>query len=618
MHPSYEDRPGAPDPRLRRGRRRRLRGARRRLVPRPRGGRTPPGADVLHLHHLTPLHEAAARVAPDVPVRRPPARHRAAHARGDRRRRAAGLGPRRRVGAADAPLGGRAASACCVLSPDQVGRAADLLGLDPERCVVAPNGFDPERFAPHRRRPRRALAPPPRRRAARLAAGRRGGLGRLHRRGRVAPLAQGPVLLAVGRFTAVKRIGAARPRVRARPASGLAEPASLVLLGGHPGEWEGEHPFDVDRRRRRAPTSSSPAGTTTTRCRRSSPRPTRVVLASVREQFGSVLVEGMACGLPADRRRPLRARRDRRRRARPAGWSSPTTRRALAAALRRGRRPTRPSARAAAPPRARARARALLVAGAGRPPRRRAATRSARAAHGGRRRPRIVEDLNHRAILLRGDGGRATRRSSAPSCGASPACSARTAAGSAPCSRSSPSRPAWAWSRRSCCARSSTSRSRRRDTALLTWLVLGDDRDRDRHRARSASGRRGCPTSSASASCTTCAPRSTATCSGCRWPSSRARAPARCSRASPTTSAACRTSSRRTATSIVSNVDDGARHRRRRWSLLDWRLAAFSLALLPLFVWITRRVGRERKKHHRRAPGPPGRHVVARRGVAVA
>lgn len=30
--------------------------------------------------------------------------------------------------------------------------------------------------------------------------------------------------------------------------------------------------------------------------------------------------------------------------------------------------------------------------------------------------------------------------------------------------------------------------------------------------------------------------------------------------------------------------------------LLDWRLAAFSLALLPLFVWITRKVGGERKQ----------------------
>ena len=30
--------------------------------------------------------------------------------------------------------------------------------------------------------------------------------------------------------------------------------------------------------------------------------------------------------------------------------------------------------------------------------------------------------------------------------------------------------------------------------------------------------------------------------------------------------------------------------------LLDWRLAAFALALLPLFVWLTKRVGAERKK----------------------
>ena len=30
--------------------------------------------------------------------------------------------------------------------------------------------------------------------------------------------------------------------------------------------------------------------------------------------------------------------------------------------------------------------------------------------------------------------------------------------------------------------------------------------------------------------------------------------------------------------------------------LLDWRLALFSLALLPFFVWLTRRVGNERKR----------------------
>src|SRR4029078_13157294 len=30
--------------------------------------------------------------------------------------------------------------------------------------------------------------------------------------------------------------------------------------------------------------------------------------------------------------------------------------------------------------------------------------------------------------------------------------------------------------------------------------------------------------------------------------------------------------------------------------LLDWRLAGFALALLPLFVWFTKRVGEQRKK----------------------
>src|SRR5207247_10204811 len=30
--------------------------------------------------------------------------------------------------------------------------------------------------------------------------------------------------------------------------------------------------------------------------------------------------------------------------------------------------------------------------------------------------------------------------------------------------------------------------------------------------------------------------------------------------------------------------------------LLDWRLAAFALALMPLFVWMTRRVGAQRRK----------------------
>ncbi|HEX6388807.1 MAG TPA: ABC transporter ATP-binding protein [Solirubrobacteraceae bacterium] len=50
-----------------------------------------------------------------------------------------------------------------------------------------------------------------------------------------------------------------------------------------------------------------------------------------------------------------------------------------------------------------------------------------------------------------------------------------------------------------------------------------------------------------------------------------------------------------TATSIVSNVTT-VLATVVAMLLLDWRLALFSLALLPFFVWLTRRVGNERKR----------------------
>jgi ATP-binding cassette subfamily B protein len=50
-----------------------------------------------------------------------------------------------------------------------------------------------------------------------------------------------------------------------------------------------------------------------------------------------------------------------------------------------------------------------------------------------------------------------------------------------------------------------------------------------------------------------------------------------------------------TATSIVSNVTTVLATVIAMF-LLDWRLALFSLGLLPLFIWLTQRVGRERKR----------------------
>src|SRR5213593_3228066 len=50
-----------------------------------------------------------------------------------------------------------------------------------------------------------------------------------------------------------------------------------------------------------------------------------------------------------------------------------------------------------------------------------------------------------------------------------------------------------------------------------------------------------------------------------------------------------------TATSIVSNVTT-VLATVVAMVLLDWRLAVFSLAVLPLFVWLSRRVGAQRKR----------------------
>ena len=328
MHPSFEDRPGADDPvfaRLDDAEYERHVTAWCRALEAAGAAR----AHVLHLHHLTPLHEAAARVAPDVPV--------VAHLHGTElmmlEKIADGAPPGwDHADAWAARLRGWAqrAQRLLLLSATQLPRVERVLGVGPERCLIAPNGFDPALFAPQEvdraAHWRRHLVAEPH---GWRPDGEEGSLAYTDEA--IAPLLDGPVLLSVGRFTAVKRTSLLI-RAFARAQREAADPASLVLLGGHPGEWEGEHPFQTVR-------AAGAANVFLAGWHDHAALPSfmaasdAVVLASVREQFGLVLVEGMACGLPAiavDRFGPAEIVRDGE-----TGWLvEPDDEASLAAALR--------------------------------------------------------------------------------------------------------------------------------------------------------------------------------------------------------------------------------------------------------------------------------------------
>jgi glycosyltransferase involved in cell wall biosynthesis len=292
MHPSFEDRPGAPD---------RVFAAlddvdferQVRAWSRELANAGAADADVLHLHHLTPLNEAAARVAPDVPVvgqlhgtellmleqiaRRdhpnwPYAERWAARLRAWARR-----------------------CVRLVVVPAGVQRALDLLDVPREQLLALPSGVDVDLFRPievdRHELWRRTLVQEPRG----WLPGRRPGSAR-YAEEEVERLASGTVLLYAGRFTAVKRLDRLiRAFDRARQQTGRN--SGLVLVGGHPGEWEGEHPAELAARlgigdvflagwhsQHELPALFSAADAE--------------VMASEREQFGQVIVEGMACGIP--------------------------------------------------------------------------------------------------------------------------------------------------------------------------------------------------------------------------------------------------------------------------------------------------------------------------------
>ncbi|CAA9265144.1 MAG: glycosyltransferase() [uncultured Acidimicrobiales bacterium] len=287
MHPSYEDRTGAPD------------GLLASVDPvradhlaevweAPLAEAGAGSADILHLHHLTPQHDAVTRRWPSRPV--------VAHLHGTEikfieeveRRRAvvaalgqdlAGMPEAVQRGSLDVTgldasqveilrttrwsqwrhgehwlghlrrLAAQADHVVTVSPADRV-TAVPLLRLPDEQVTAVPNGVDTERFRPRRLSPeerraclRRWLVEDPR------GWDERGGPGSVsygeadldHLLG---PAGDGTVLVYVGRFTAAKRVPLlvrAFSRARTRTSRSLA----LLVWGGHPGEWEGQHPVTV-------------------------------------------------------------------------------------------------------------------------------------------------------------------------------------------------------------------------------------------------------------------------------------------------------------------------------------------------------------------------------------
>ena len=340
MHPSFEDRPGVPDRVI-------------AAVPPAAGDhlaaaweralteawQRPPA--VGHLHHLTPVHEAVTRLYPDMPI--------VTHLHGteihlldhiDRLRGLAGVlgtdlagmaetgGQAVQVGDLDAEerrllretrweqwrFGdhwarrlrhvARMSSRIVAISPHLRDEARALLDVAPETVEAIPNGVDVERFdrqvldrAERMSRWRRWLVEEPQ---GWDESGRPGSLGYreedLHWFDAGAQGDHAPVLLFVGRFTEVKRVPLLI-RAYARARERFATPAPLVLWGGFPGEWEGEHPHAAAREVGEAGVffvgwrghTELPEGLTCADV---------MVAPSAREGFGQMLIEAMSCGVP--------------------------------------------------------------------------------------------------------------------------------------------------------------------------------------------------------------------------------------------------------------------------------------------------------------------------------
>ena len=252
---------------------------------------------LMHLHHLTPMHEAVHQLWPHVPV--------VTHLHGTELKMLESTYETRFTHEWTCRMRRWAQRSARVVTVSAMDHqlALDLLSIPPQRTVTIANGVDTDVFA------RRTLTL-----AERLVCwqrwlvddprGWRPGAGEGSVRYRMEDLsgfvdADGsavPVVLYAGRFLRFKRLQLLIEAHHAlRMATGSA--AVLVIVGGYPGEWEGEHPYDTVQR-------LGAEGVFFVGWRDHTDLATALACSdvfaapSVDEPFGLVYLEAMAAGVP--------------------------------------------------------------------------------------------------------------------------------------------------------------------------------------------------------------------------------------------------------------------------------------------------------------------------------